>query len=160
MKNLLFILLLFPLIASAQLDFETNKFKLDVVKLPEIESLMTTSLPSNSNFSNKYSKKLPSFKLSKENYREPVSMFDVMATNQSYVKSDIQISLDPSEYGVFGGNRSYNADGSTSVKNIAYKDARGYLRPELMPYSYGFYQRPARRSGFHVGYGIYGQPSQ
>ena len=160
MKKLLFILLVFPLIASAQLDFETNKFKLDVVKLPEIESLMTTSLPSNSDFSNKYSKKLPSFKLSKENYREPVSMFDVMATNQSYVQSNIQISLDPSEYGVFGGNSSYTADGSTAVKNIAYKESRGFLRPELIYYPYNYYQRPTRRSGFYVDYGVYSTPSQ
>lgn len=160
MKKMLFILLVFPLIASAQLDFETNKFKLDVVKLPEIESLMTTSLPSNSDFSNKYSKKLPSFKLSKENYREPVSMFDVMATNQSYVQSNIQISLDPSEYGVFGGNSSYTADGSTAVKNIAYKESRGFLRPELIYYPYNYYQRPTRRSGFYVDYGVYSTPSQ
>src|SRR5690606_24918522 len=100
------------------------------------------------------------FKLSKENYREAVSMFDVMATNESYVKSDIKISLDPKEYSVYGGNSSYSADGSTSVKNISYKESRGYLRPELMPYSYGFYQRPTRRSGFYVGYGAYGTPSQ
>ncbi len=159
MKNLLFLLLIFPLIASAQLDFESNKFKLDFVKLPEIESLMTNSLPSDSNFSNNYSKKLPSFKLSKENYREPVSMFEAMATNESYVQSNIQISLDPREYGVYGGNSGYIADGSTSVRNIAYKESRGFLRPELMPYSYGIYQRP-RRSGFYVDYGIYNTPSQ
>ncbi|WP_026450112.1 hypothetical protein [Aequorivita capsosiphonis] len=159
MKKLLFLLLLFPLIASAQLDFETNKFKLDFVKLPEIESLMTTSLPSNSGFSNKYSKKLPSFKMSKDNYREPVSMYEAMATSDSYVKSDLKISLDPREYGIYGGNSSYSADGSTKVKNISYKESRGYLRPELMPYSYGFYQRP-RRSGFYVDYGMYGTPSQ
>ncbi len=159
MKKLLFLLLLLPLIASAQLDFESNKFKLDFVKLPEIESLMTNSLPSESNFSNKYSKKLPSFKLSKDNYREPVSMFDAMASNESYVKSNIQISLDPREYGVYGGNASYTADGSTTVRNIAYKESRGFLRPELMPYSYGVFQRP-RRSGFYVDYGIYTSPSQ
>ncbi|MBK5213802.1 MAG: hypothetical protein JJE55_09105 [Flavobacteriaceae bacterium] len=159
MKNLLFILLLFPLISFAQLDFESNKFKLDFVKLPEIESLMTTSLPSASDFTAKYSNKLPSFKLSKENYREAVSMFDVMSTNESYVRSDIKISLDPKEYGIYGGNSSYSADGSTAVKNISYKESRGFLRPELMPYSYGYFQRP-RRSGFYVDYGIYGTPSQ
>lgn len=160
MKKLLFLLLIFPLVASAQLDFESNKYKLDFVKLPEIESLMTNSLPSDSNFSNKYSKKLPSFKLSKENYREPVSMFEAMAANENYVQSNIQISLDPREYGVYGGNSSYTADGSTSVRNIAYKESRGFLRPELMPYSYGYYQRPIRRSGFYVDYGIYNTPSQ
>ncbi len=160
MKKLLFLLLLFPLITSAQLDFETNKFKLDFVKLPELESLLTASLPFNSKFSEKKLNKLPSFKMNKENYRQPVSMFDAMATNESYIKSDIKISLDPREYGVYGGNSRYSADGSTSVNNIAYKESRAYLRPELMPYSYGFYQRPQRRSGFYVGYGVYGTPSQ
>lgn len=160
MKKLLFLFLVFPLMASAQLDFESNKFKLDVVKLPEIESLMSVSLPSNSYFSTKNTNKLPSFKLSKENYREPVSMFEAMAASESYVQSNIQISLDPSEYGIFGGNGSYNADGSTSVRNIAYKEARGFLRPELMPYSYPYYNRPSRRSGFYVDYGIYTTPSQ
>ncbi|OAD91339.1 hypothetical protein A7A78_12325 [Aequorivita soesokkakensis] len=158
MKKLLFIILFFPLIAAAQLDFESNKFKLDVVKLPEIESLMTTSLPSNSNFTNKYSNKIPSFKLSKENYREPVSMFEAISSYQQPT-SNIQISLDPREYGVFGGNSSYSADSATSVKNIAYKESRGFLRPELI-YPYNYYQRPTRRSGFYVGYGVYGTPSQ
>lgn len=142
--------------ASAQLDFETNKFKLDVVKLPEIESLMTSSLPSNSDFSNKYSKKLPSFKLSKENYREPVSMYEAMATSESYVKSDLKISLDPKEYGIYGGNSSYSSDGSTKVKNMVYKDAaRGFyfsdscpphgVCPRCAPYKTG------NRMGFQMG---------
>jgi len=108
MKKLLFLLFLFPLIASAQLDFESNKLKLDFVNLPEVESLMSTSLlPSNSGFSKKISSKLPSFKMNKNNYREPVSMYDAMAASENYVKSDIQISLDPKEYGVYG-NSSYN----------------------------------------------------
>lgn len=143
MKKLLLLLLFFPLIASAQLDFETNKFKLDFVKLPEIESLMTSSLPSNSNFSNTYSKKLPSFKLSKENYREPVSMYDAMATTESYVKSELKISLDPKEYGIYGGNSSYSSDDATKVKNMVYKDAaRGVFFAESCP-PYGICPRCA-----------------
>ncbi len=131
------------------------------MKLPEIESLMTTSLPSAIQiFRKNISKNFLPLKWSKNNYREPVSMYDAMAANVNYVKSNIQISLDPREYGVYGGNSSYTADGSTSVKNIAYKESRGFLRPELMPYSYGFYQRPTRRSGFYVDYGIYNTPSQ
>ena len=86
-------------------------------------------------------------------------MYEAMDTHNSYVKSDLKISLNPEEYGIYGGNSSYSADGSTAVKNISYKEARGYLRPELMPYSYGFYQRP-KRSGFYVGYGVYGTPTQ
>ncbi|MCB0465307.1 MAG: hypothetical protein KDC78_06480 [Aequorivita sp.] len=161
MKKLLFLLLLcFPLIVSAQLDYESNKFKLDFVRLPEVESLLSISLPSNSDFTKKISKRLPSFKMDKNNYREPVSMYDAMAANTKQVRSNIQISLDPREYGVYGGNASYSADGSTQVKNMVYQESRGLLRPELMPYSYGYYQRPSRRSGFYVGYGIYGTPSQ
>lgn len=150
MKKLLFLLVFFPLIASAQLDFETNKFRLDFVKLPEIESLMSTSLPSESNFSNKYSKKLPSFKMNKQNYREPVSMYEAMAVNESFVKSDIEISLDPKEFGVYGGNSSYTADGSTKVKNIVYKDAsRGFLFADSCP-PYGVCPRcaPYRLNGY------------
>jgi hypothetical protein len=134
MKKLLFLLLFFPLIASAQLDFESNKFKLDFVKLPEIESLISSSLPLNTGFSKKISSKLPSFKMNKSNYRQPVSMYEAMAANDTYVKSDIQISLDPREYGVYGGSSSYSSDGASKVKNIAYKDASfGFLTADSCP---------------------------
>ncbi|MDN3724042.1 hypothetical protein QRD02_06580 [Aequorivita sp. SDUM287046] len=150
MKKLLFLLLFFPIMASAQLDFESNKFKLDFVKLPEVESLMSTTLPSNTDFSKKISSKLPSFKLDKNNYRQPVSMYDAMAANENYVQSKIQISLDPKEYGVYGGNSSYTPDGSTKVKNIAYKDAsRGFLIADSCP-PYGVCPRcaPYRINGY------------
>lgn len=147
MKKLLFLILLLPLIASAQLDFETNKFKLDFVKLPEIESLMSTSLPSNSGFSNKYSKKLPSFKLSKENYRKPVSMFEAVIANENTLNSNITISLDPREYGVFTNSQNLNPDSATKVRNSVYEDAS---QPFLNPYQN--YNRPNRTTGF----GIYG----
>lgn len=134
MKKLLFLILLFPLLASAQLDYEINKYKLDFVKLPEIESLTTTSLLFEGDFRSKGLKRLPSFKLNKQNYREPVSMIDAMITNQSYVESDLKISLDPREYGVYGGNSSYSADGSTKVKNKAiYEANRGFLNANTCP---------------------------
>jgi hypothetical protein len=134
MKKLLLLLLLFPLIASAQLDFETNKFKLDFVNLPDVEGLMTTSLPIKSSFGEKKFNKLPSFKMNKENYRQPVSMYDAMAANESYIKSDIKIALDPKEYGVYTGNSRYSADGSTKVNNVVYKDAsRGFLTSDSCP---------------------------
>lgn len=99
-----------------------------MVFLPEIESLMVTPMPSKIEFVKKYSKKLPTFRLSKENYRQPVSMADAMVTSESYVESNIKIAIDPKEYGIFAGSSSYNADGSTKVKNIVYKDAsQGFL---------------------------------
>ena len=61
-------------------------------------------------------------------------MSEVIANNQSYIKSDLQISLDPRELGIYGGSSSYQADGSTKVKNIAYKDAaRGFFFGESCP---------------------------
>lgn len=160
MKKYLIIIWLLPLSVWSQLDFESNKLKLDFVKLPAIESLMSTSLDLKPNFTSDNNKKLPSFKLNKKNYREPVSMFDAMVANENYVKSDLQISLDPRELGIYGGNSSYSPDGATKVKNISYKASQGYLRPELMPYSYGFYQRPHRRRGLHFGYRAYGPYTQ
>lgn len=134
MKKFLILLLLFPLLASAQLDFESNKNKLNFVSLPAIESLMSIPLSFDADFSNEYSNKLPSFKMDKNNYREPVSMYEAMAATENYVNTDIQISLDPKEYGVFGGNSSYTADGATKVKNIVYKDAsRGFLYADSCP---------------------------
>ncbi len=145
---------------SAQLDFESNKFKLDFVKLPEVESLINTSLYSNSALNKKTTNKLPSFKMNKNNYREPVSMYEAMEGSVSYVQSNIEISLDPKEYGIYSGNSNYKPDGATRVRNTVYKDASGYLRPELMPYSYDYYQRRPRRGGFYVDYGLYTSPSQ
>lgn len=134
MKKLLFLLLLFPLFASAQFDFESNKGKLNIVYLPEMESLMITPMPNKIDFVNRYSKKTSSFRLNKENFRKPVSMYEAMATSENYVESKIKISLDPKEFGVYGGSSSYSADGSTKVRNIVYKDAsRGFLFADTCP---------------------------
>ncbi|MRT16014.1 hypothetical protein F3C99_03485 [Vitellibacter sp. q18] len=162
MKKLFLLLYLLPLVSMAQLDFESNKFKLDFVSLPEVENLLGDRFPNTPSFAKKTSQKLPSFKMNKNNYREPVSMFEAMAKNESYIPSNIQISLDPREYGIYGGNSSYSADGATSVKNIAYKESLGYLRPELLPYTYGGYRQGSRRSAFYVnfGSGCYSEPSQ
>lgn len=134
MKKFLFLILLFPLFVSAQFDLESNKERLNVVFLPEIENLVTNTSLSNIDFSIKKKAKLPSFRMNTQNYREPVNMTEAIANNQSYVKSDLQISLDPRELGIYGGSSSYQADGSTKVKNIAYKDAaRGFFFAESCP---------------------------
>lgn len=148
MKRLLLLLLFFPLIATAQLDFESYSGKLDLAVLPEIENLGSWSLSNNSGFLIKNPNKLPSFKLSKNNYREPVNMLEAMASAENYVESDIKISLDPKSLGIYGGNSNYNADGSTKVRNTVYKDAsRGFwfagscpphgICPRCAPYRMG-----------------------
>ena len=144
-----------PVFASAQADFETRFLKINSVSLPQLEDLTASFAPTTTRFN----KKLPSFKMNRQNYREPVSMFEAISSTQQLAPSNINVSLDPREYGIFGGNTSYTADGSTAVKNIAYKESRSLLRPELLTNSYGFYPRP-KRSGFYIDYGIYTSPSQ
>ncbi len=123
MKKLVFLVLLFPLFSFGQLDFGSFTGKIDLVSLPEIESLGSLSFSDNSGFILKNSNKLPSFKLNKNNYREPVSMLEAMASAENYVESNIQISLDPKSLGIYGGSSNYSADGSTKVKNTVYKEA-------------------------------------
>lgn len=143
MKKLVFLFFLIPFLGTAQLDFETNKVKLDFVNLPELESLMTNPLPSKSDFSNISSKRLPSFRLSRENYREPVSMYEAVLSSENFVQSSIKISLDPKELGIYGGNSRYSADGSTQVKNMVYEDSRrGFLFADNCP-PYGICPRCA-----------------
>ncbi|HLV93253.1 MAG TPA: hypothetical protein VKX34_09035 [Aequorivita sp.] len=135
MKRLLFLLFFLPLIGSAQLDFESYKGKLNFVELPVVPDVIESPLFAQSdNTSSNTSRRLPSFKLSKKNYREPVSVFEAMAEAESYVKSDIELNLNAKSYGISGGNSSYSSDGSTKVKNIAYKDAsRGFLFADTCP---------------------------
>ncbi len=153
MQKLLFLLLFFPLVTSAQLDFESYKGKLDFVHLPEIEGLSSIPFTSENTFIKNHSKQLPSFRLSKENFRTPVSMREAMETTESYVKSDLKISLDPREYGVYS-NSSYTPDSSTKVRNTVYKDVgRGFLFPDIYsPYGVGGYPY---YSSYRIGRGPY-----
>ncbi|MBT0608962.1 hypothetical protein [Aequorivita echinoideorum] len=129
MKKWLFIALLLPVFVSAQSDFETRFLRINATTLPEIEDLTTYSLISTS----KFSEKVPSFKMTRENYRKEVNMLEAMTNNQQYIASDIEIKLNPQEYGVFGSG-SYPADGSTAVPNVAYKEAqRGLLVTDSCP---------------------------
>ncbi|QAA80704.1 hypothetical protein EI546_02715 [Aequorivita sp. H23M31] len=122
MKKLLFLLILFPVIASAQMDFETHRGRLDKLFLPETDNL--PAIPSSLKFVNKYSKMPFSFRLSKENFRQPVSMSDAMASTQNYEESRIKTSLNAKSFGISAGNSTYSPDGSTKVQNFVYEDAR------------------------------------
>ena len=134
MKKLLFLLLFLPLIASAQLDLESFKGKLNFVELPIVPNVVESPMTFKSSETNNTSRRLPSFRLSKKNYREPVSVFDAMAASESYVKSDIQLNMNSKEYGLYGGSSSYSADSSTKVKNLVYKDAaRGFYFADSCP---------------------------
>lgn len=134
MKKLLFLLFLIPLFGSAQLDFESQKGKLNFVELPVVPNVVDSPLFLQSSTLKNTSGKLPSFRLNKKNFREPVSVFDAMAASQSYVNSELQINLNAKEFGIYAGSSSYTPDSSTKVKNIAYKDAsRGFLFADSCP---------------------------
>lgn len=132
MKKWLFFSFLFPLAVSAQLDFESYKGKLNFVELPVVPDVFDTpisilkSKTATTRFSN--------FQLNRHNFREPVNMMEAMIAAESFQETSIELSIDPREYGVYGGNSSYSADSATKVKNTAYKDAaRGFFVADHCP---------------------------
>ncbi len=134
MKRLLVLLLFLPILAAAQLDFESYTGNVDFIFLPEVESLDFIPLSNSANFLGKNSYKLPSFGLNKNNYRQPVSMFEAMESAVNYVDSDITASLNAKNFGISAGNSSYTPDGSTKVRNFVYKDAsQGFLFSGVCP---------------------------
>lgn len=143
MKRIWLLILLFPLFASAQLDFESYKGKLNFVELPIIQEVVSNPFLEAKPTTKSSIRKLPSFRLSKNNYREPVSVFDAMTASESYIKSDLKINIDSREYGVYSGNSGYTPDSSTKVNNTVYKDAsRGFLFADSCP-PYGICPRCA-----------------
>lgn len=139
-----------PVIGLAQSDFETKYLKINATSLPEISDLTTYSLISTT----KFSEKIPSFKMNQENYRIPVNMSDAINQEQTYAQSNINIKLDPKEYGVYGGNSSYNSDSSTRVRNTVYEESRSpFIMNNFSPYRLNPYRAPHRIYG---SFGIYG----
>src|SRR5699024_6193031 len=144
MKKIWLLFFLFPLFATAQLDFESYRGKLNFVELPAVKEVVSNPfLNAKPNKSTGSLRKLPSIRLSKDNFREPVSVFDAMAASENFVKSDLKVTINPREYSVYGGNSSYPPDGSTRVTNSVYKDAaRGFFYSDACP-PYGICPRCA-----------------
>lgn len=115
----LILLLLLPLLASAQYDFETRYFTIEATSLPEIEDLTTFSLET----APKFFGKVPTFKMNLENYRQPVNMGVAVLESQNFVESSLALDLN-SDYG-FATKGQYISDGKTTVKNLVYKESRG-----------------------------------
>lgn len=145
MKKILFILFLFPLMLSAQLDVETYMGRLNFVELPLVEEAFV--LPSRLEKSASPDNPFSVFRLNRQNFREPVSMMDAFLMEEQTKKSSIELNIDPRSYGVFAGNSSYTPDGSTKINNSAYKEAaRGFyvtdncppfgICPRCAPYRY------------------------
>lgn len=124
MKKWLFLLVLSPWVLSAQYDFDSRYFTINSESLPEIEELTSSSftldkaplLPT----------KLKTFQMNAENYRQPVDMATVVNENQRYVQRKVDVlPMQLKVLGIKTGSRIYQADGSSGVKNIVYKEVRG-----------------------------------
>ncbi len=115
----LFVLFLLPMLASAQYDFETRYFTIKATSLPEIEDLTTFSVET----APKFFAKVPTFKMNRENYRQPVNMGEAVLESQNYIESSLEIDLN-SNYG-FAKKGEYVSDGKTTVKNLVYQESRG-----------------------------------
>jgi len=126
MKRYLLVLLIsIPFFASAQFDFETRYFTITADALPEIEELTSISLYKGPAFSSK----LPSFKMTRSNYWQPVDMSSAIEKTSEYVDSKIEIAptIKSREFGFsfsVNGNNSFDNTSSGGIKNIAYQEMR------------------------------------
>lgn len=132
MKKILLLFFLFPLMLSAQLDFESYRGKLNFVELPIVttEFQLPLVLKKSASPGNPFSV----FRLNRQNFREPVNMMEAMIASEESPKSKLQLNIDPREYGVSAGSSSYSTDGATKVNNSAYREAsRGFFVADACP---------------------------
>ncbi|GAB5400255.1 MAG: hypothetical protein Aureis2KO_18400 [Aureisphaera sp.] len=126
MKKLCLLLLLLPVLGWGQYDFETRYFKIDATSLPGISEEYTLNLDFESapNFQNKNIKDF--FKVTVENYYEPVSMSEAYSETLQYRNNNVDVEQLQAQYGgASGGTAQYGADGATKVRNTVYKEQRG-----------------------------------
>ncbi len=129
MKRILLLVLLIPLLASAQYDLETRYFTINAESLPDIDrttNFLDFAKPTEGSFKldviPTFSETLRSISLNSQNYWEPVDMMAALNSTQTFLDKKLTVSpLNTSVYGFSG----YSSDGSTTVKNIVYKEASG-----------------------------------
>lgn len=122
-RMVLSFLLLLPSILLAQLDaMETRFIRITNESLPEVPPLPRFQAPAaDLNFR----QRLQSFKVTAENYQQPVDM--LAAVEQAGMFGNTKIELDPISAKAYGltGFYQYEADGATVVRNTVYKEMRG-----------------------------------
>ena len=131
-KQLIFILIILPVLAQAQFDFDSRYFTINAASLPEAPKLNETvelkklSEETSTSFTldntPTFAATLNSFKINASNYWQPVDMMGALNTVENYVDTTLDVApLKSQNYGFSG----YAADGSTKVKNMVYKEVRG-----------------------------------
>ncbi len=122
-KILIAILIFFPLILLGQNDFDTRYFTINAKSLPELPQITSSSFTLYK--APVLSQKLPSFKMTKENFWQPVDMAEAISDSRKFVNSAVNINpINAKEYGLTGYG-SYPADKNSAPVNIVYKESRG-----------------------------------
>ncbi|MAT90341.1 MAG: hypothetical protein CMC35_06570 [Flavobacteriaceae bacterium] len=138
MRWLVFLVILFPSLAGAQSDFESNFIRIEATALPEIEDLSSWKLRTKTTMS--FSTKLKTLRMNTQNYRLPVDMAAAMEQQHGYVSPDFDMSKLDAAYRNVGADATYVSDGKTKVKNTVYTDMRNLsYRPAFTPF--GYYSR-------------------
>ncbi|MDC8004632.1 hypothetical protein POV27_11275 [Aureisphaera galaxeae] len=125
MKKLCYFLLFLPALVWGQYDFETRYFKIDATSLPDTS--LEPSLDLDFDSTPKFQKSIQDyFKVTVDNYYQPVSMTEAYAQTNEYQNNGISAEELQAQYGNYsGGTAQYGADGATKVKNTVYKEQRG-----------------------------------
>lgn len=136
-KLVLLALLMAPLFAFSQYDFETRYFTITADALPDVEKETLVTFSQTPSFTSKPN----AFKMNRYNYRIPVDMSAVVAQNTEYVTPNTNIApvIESKSYGFSVSVRGSNSfDGLSTrgsrVKNIVYQEMRGLF--VCSPYGY------------------------
>tara|TARA_R110002124_G_C8974716_1_gene515876 strand:- start:16610 stop:17074 length:465 start_codon:yes stop_codon:yes gene_type:complete len=129
MKYILWCIFFIPVLTFAQYDLDTRYFSINAESLPDIErstTFLDFSEPTEGSFKldaiPSFNGTLSSIRMNADNFWQPVDMMAAVNTNESFIDKKLEIA--PLRSGVYGFS-GYTTDGSTSVQNIVYKDARG-----------------------------------
>ncbi|PKA84391.1 hypothetical protein ATE92_2579 [Ulvibacter sp. MAR_2010_11] len=148
MKKSVLLLLFLPVFAMAQYDFDTRYFTITAESLPEIEDLTAPSFSLEKGPT--FSTKLKTFQMNVDNYRQPVDMATAVNDGDKYIQRNVDVGpLQQKLLGSVGVKPGYQTDGTTTVKNIAYKEVRGLNLMDPCP-PYGICSRCAH---YRVGRG-------
>ncbi|RMA58911.1 hypothetical protein BXY75_2293 [Ulvibacter antarcticus] len=152
-KQLLLLLMMLPILAIGQYDFDTRYFTINATSLteaPSFDPILKTlegSVENSSTFTldatPTFAETLNSLRISSTNYWEPVDMMNAVTTTTSYITKTLEV--EPKDSNRFGFS-GYSADASSKVKNTVYVEVRGLdlldpcppygICPRCAPYRY------------------------
>ena len=122
MNRLVLLLLMLPMTALGQYDFENRFLRMEANALPAIESISSISLYSGG--ATNYSTRLKTFQMNAQNYRQPVDMMTAVEQQSSFIKQEYDLSYLQQQFYGFE-SEGYQSDGATRVKNEVYQEMRG-----------------------------------